>query len=273
MGEQLRWIPPLLGLLALVATSCADGIGPGRSVDCWGLGEPDCGETASNRAIALGIGVADESPFGGTDCGDPVTCSEVRPLKAPASPSAPRDGASSAEGRPEVCDGIDVRGAARPGSEPSGPELDCLRGLALDHEPLTSDEFTNLQVATIGLVNARQEGWQRAIERSLSYPQLRSSPPLNFAGIEPAYDEGRYPTVLQRANIVWAHLDGGYRLSVEDRTRVAEYACRAGVQLHLQGQRSTDPERWCQIWVERLEQEGGDASEARDLLARVRQDQ
>ena len=302
-----------IGALVLaLAAGCADDAGPGRADDCWALGAEDCIHKVDARAAVLGITAMDEALFGGTDCGDPLTCNDVHLLSDPGvlggadtpssgaervdpdahiepaqavgttdpGPDATSDhavaattldppGLAAGASRPVACDGVDVRGVSQRGTELSASELACLRGIALDHEPLAIDDFTDLQMAAIGLVNARDAGWQQAVERSLSYSELRNSPTLNFAGITPAYNDGRYPVVLNRANSVWSNLDKGYRLSAQDRTFVAEYACRAGVQLHMQGQLSADHERWCRIWVDRLEHEGGDATEAQGLLEQV----
>lgn len=306
----MRTAATIGALVLTLSAGCADDRGSGRADDCWGLGADDCARKVDTRAAVLGVATTDEVPFGGTDCGDPLTCNDVRPLPAPgatggdATPAAvaenvapsadpapsvgmadpgpdahdddaattmvpPPPVSTASAGRPAACDGVDVRGVSQRGAELSDSELLCLRGIALDHEPLAVDDFTDLQMATIGLVNARDSRWQRAVERSLSYSELRNSPTLNFAGITPAYNDGRYPVVLERANSVWANLDKGYRLSAQDRTFVAEYACRAGIQLHMQGQLSADHERWCRIWVDRLEHEGGDATEAHSLLGQV----
>jgi len=170
--------------------------------------------------------------------------------------------------RPTSCAGLNLEVVAQKG-QLSGSETTCLRDMALKYEPLAVSDFTAIQVAVLGLYNARDPQWQSAVERALSYSELQYSPRLNFAGLKPAYDQGRYGTVVRRANTVWTNLDKGLRLTAADRTFVSEFACRAGVQLHLQGQTSDDPERWCSIWVDRLEHEGSDASEARSLLEQV----
>jgi len=141
--------------------------------------------------------------------------------------------------------------------------------VALKQEPLEIAHFTEIQVAAVGLYNAKDAQWQPAIERALSYSELRNAPNLNFAGIKPAYDRGAYGSVLSRSNVVWSNLDKGYRLSAADRTFVAEFACRAGVQRHMQGNVSADHERWCLVWTQRLQHEGKDASEAQRLLEQV----
>jgi len=289
-----------------LALGCGGEAPPGQADDCWGLGDDECARRVDDRAVVLGITTDGTSPFDEADCGDPLTCNDAQPVTPDTPPAVPPpvtagadeqpadDPATAAVGRPEppdedavaavnveppsagdlgtrpaACSGIDVRVVSQRGTALSSSELACLRGVALDHAPLAIDDFTDLQMATIGLVNARDAQWPQAVERSLSYSELRNSPTLNFAGITPAFNEGRYPAVLQRANSVWSNLDKGYRLSAADRTFVAEYACRAGVQLHMQGQLSDDHERWCRIWVDRLQHEGGDASEALGLLERV----
>lgn len=276
--------------------------------DCWGTGAEgeDCAEQVSDRASTLGIAPAPPLNAAG-DCGDLVACGgkaltevvreqgtdsglaladpgssatrretatsepvpQVREIATPAVVPLAEHTEAPAADRPPTCGGIDLRAVAQRGTPFSSEELSCLRDVALDLEPLEVDDFTDMQMATIGLVNARDGRWQKAVERSLSYSELRNSPTLNFAGITPAYNDGRYAAVLDRADSVWANLDKGYRLSARDRTFVAEYACRAGVQLHMEGQLSPRHERWCRIWVDRLEHEGGDATEARSLLQQV----
>jgi hypothetical protein len=268
----------------------------------------DCAEAIGRAAQNLGVTPpADDSWLTTDDCGDAVDCDAVAdtttdqrtegththvvepiteqggvepPTHGYVAPDPGDDDAAEAvtpppppdpvaTSWPTSCLGHDVRRVAQRGQPFTDGEIGCMRDVALDHEPLEIDDFTAIQEATIGLVNARDGNWQQAVERSLSYSELRNSPNLNFAGITPAYNQGRYSTVISRANCVWSNLDKGYAVSASDRTFVAEFACRSGVQLHMQGQISPDHERWCRIWTDRLEHEGGDATEARGLLEQV----
>jgi eukaryotic-like serine/threonine-protein kinase len=168
------------------------------------------------------------------------------------------------------CEGLDeVDSFVRRGQPFSQAETACLRFTALTQDPLAVSDFTAMQIAAVGLYNARDGEWSKAVERALSFSELSNAPNLNFAGIKPAYDGSRYGVVLTRADVVWRNLDKGYQLSDDDCTFVSEFACRAGVQRHLQGTQSTDHDRWCRIWGDRLQREGKDATEAHDLLAQV----
>ena len=267
---------------------CAEAIG--RSAENLGVAPPgddawldadDCGEVVHCDAVADHVDEPVTEDTGGNPIVEPITeRGGVEPPTPGHTPPDPGDDDATdpptppppdpvASSWPSSCDGHDVRRVARRGQPFTDGELGCMRDVALDHEPLEIDDFTAIQEATIGLVNARDGNWQQAVERSLSYSELRNSPNLNFAGITPAYNQGRYSTVISRANCVWSNLDKGYALSAKDRTFVAEFACRSGVQLHMQGQISPDHERWCRIWTDRLEHEGADATEARGLLEQV----
>ncbi len=295
---------PAASLLWMIACSTGDPSATAAQ-DCWGHGVEggDCAQRVGHDAANLGVAPPQDDPvLAAGDCGDPVDCDaaaevvEVEPITAghdvemptpnivtppprgddddataePATESpTPPPPPVTATSWPGTCAAYDVRRVTRRGQPFTDGELGCVRDVALNHEPLEIDDFTAIQEATIGLVNTRDASWQQAVERSLSYSELRNSPNLNFAGITPAYNQGRYSTVISRANCVWSNLDKGYAISAADRTFVAEFACRSGVQLHMQGQISPDHERWCRIWVDRLEHEGKDATEARGLLDQV----
>jgi len=200
---------------------------------------------------------------------DAVATAEVKLVPAEYQPEITPGPAAVAPSGSTACNGVDLRGAGSRGAPYSDDEMACFRDTALNLEPLDVSEFTDIQVAAIGLYNVKDGQWQKGIERALSYSELRNAPNLNFAGIKPAYDQGRYSNVVKRCDVVWSNLDKGYRLSNKDRTYVAEFACRAGVQLHMQGTISANHERWCRIWTERLQHEGGDATEAQRLLEQV----
>lgn len=302
-----RWAAALIAAVALAQTTCGGGDPSAADAqDCWGQGGggADCAEAIGRSAENLGVTPpGDDAWLATDDCGEAVDCDAVadqvdgvagdHPIVEPITEQAvvepptpgqvvPDPGDDDvieaptppppdpvAASWPASCGGHDVRRVAQRGQPFTDGELGCLRDVALIHEPLEIDDFTAIQEATIGLVNARDGDWQQAVERSLSYSELHNSPNLNFAGITPAYNQGRYSTVIRRANCVWSNLDKGYAISASDRTFVAEFACRSGVQLHMEGQISPDHERWCRIWTERLEHEGKDATEARGLLDQV----
>ena len=295
---------PAATLLWLGACSSGDP-STAAAQDCWGRGAEagDCAQLVGHDAERMGVAPPDDDPvLSAGDCGDPLDCDaaadveQIEPIThgnavetptpglivpppldddddtpepATESPTPPPPPQLTATSWPTSCAAHDVRRVAKRGQPFTDGELGCIRDVALDHEPLEIDDFTAIQEATIGLVNSRDASWQQAVERSLSYSELRNSPNLNFAGITPAYNDGRYSTVIRRANCVWSNLDKGYAISAADRTFVAEFACRSGVQLHMQGQISPDHERWCRIWVDRLEHEGKDTTEARGLLDQV----
>ena len=200
---------------------------------------------------------------------DGVAAVPVKLVPAEYEPEISPGPAAVAPSGSTACKDIDLRGVGSRGAPYNDGELACFRDTALNLEPLDVSEFTDIQVAAIGLYNVKDRQWQKGVERALSYSELLNAPNLNFAGIKPAYDQGRYSTVVKRCNVVWNNLDKGYRLSNSDRTYVAEFACRAGVQNHMQGTISADHERWCRIWTERLAHEGADATEAQRLLEQV----
>jgi len=139
----------------------------------------------------------------------------------------------------------------------------CLVDVAMGS---TSASDPDRQIAAITLYNDRSSGWPSAVEAALKRPALKNAPPLNFAGIKPAYDHGRYATVVARANNVWRNLDKGYQLSGSDKTFLSEFACRASGQLALQGKDSANGLDWCERWLSRASKDGQDTGPIQDLI-------
>jgi len=245
-----------------VAAGGAGTSGTGPHPGDPGAGTQDTSGTDATPAPGTDHGAGGTGGDGGTT-GASGTGGSMEPV-ATLTPTG--HGASSGGGS---CEGVDIAAVDRRGRPFSDQEMACFRDVALALEPVEVRDFTNLQIAVIALYNERDPRWQQGVERALAFSELQNTPNINFAGIKPAYDQGQYATVVRRANVVWNNLDKGYRLTQEHKTFVAEFACRSGVQLHLQGTVSDDHERWCRIWVERLEHEGGDVTEARNLLDQV----
>ena len=250
---------------------------PGATVGSSGRAAPELeseAETASETEADGRPTAADGDASSGDESrgSDPGRQEDLREDLREATPPPdpdPEPAVDSAGARACAAVGNDAAAIVDGGTPYGSQELTCLHYLALEQDPLAVDEFTAMQVAAIGLYNARDARWQKAVEHALSYSELRHSPNLNFAGLKPAYDRGKYSTVISRANVVWNNLDKGYRLDDDDRTFVAEFACRSGVQIHMGGTVSADHDRWCRIWVDRLSREGKPTDEAQSLLEQV----
>ena len=124
----------------------------------------------------------------------------------------------------------------------------------------------DVQVAAVTLYNKRISGWPSAVEAALGRPSLGNAPALNFAGIKPAYDAGRYSTVMKRSKSVWRNLDKGYQLSSSDRSFVAEFACRSSAQLALSGKDPGDGITWCERWYDLADRAGKSTDAIQDLI-------
>ena len=238
---------------------------------CWGLAATDtgCGVALGNRAATMGM-----SPFTRgallhpDDCGGPVDCQESGSVAAVV----------VSEATPEIPEqpDMDVDLADRPvplvGGERVGDEI-----VNDDEEPPPDAgeatemllDSTSVQMEAIRMYNEGEDGWEQAVEAALSMPELRNAPNLAFAGLGPAYRDQHYDEVLRRASVVWDNLDKGYLQQAEQRTAVTEYACRAGYQLHMQGQEAEEGERWCRLWVDRLDRGRQDATLAGEMLEQM----
>ena len=168
-------------------------------------------------------------------------------------------GGGSAEGS---CSGLQIAGMERKASL-SKAEVTCLLAAATGQVDAPDAER---QTAAVALYNAKVAGWPKAVEAALGQASLRNAPALNFAGLKPAYDAGRYSQVLQRADRVWTNFKRkGYQLSASDKTFVLEYACRSAFQLHQSGKTADKGAEWCEGWLDRLERAGADMSQAQDI--------
>jgi hypothetical protein len=130
-------------------------------------------------------------------------------------------------------------------------------------EPKTDSE---VQVAALEAFNKRERGWKKSVGRALQRPGLKNSPLLNFAGISPAYNSGRYSLVLHRARIVWKNLGKGYQLGSKERGFLLEYSCRSAGQLALGGKPANDGLDWCERWLDHAERSGQSTVEAQNLI-------
>ncbi len=275
---------PILGgcaatLLAVALQACGGDPGVASEAnDCWsrapGGAAADCRAAVADDAAALGLLTVpvqhrsreaeldppaeaatetesktrpEAEPMPATE---PVTESVTEPVTEPVTEREPPTGAS-------------------PGTTPAATIAEPAEEIIATSEPEQAVDPTALQLTAIAAYNAREPGWQAAVEEALAHPELRNAPNLAFAGLEAAYEQRRYRDVLARADVVWANLDKGYLQGDEQRTFVTEMACRAGFQLHMQGRTSASHARWCGYWVERLERAGADTVEAKELLGQV----
>jgi hypothetical protein len=126
-----------------------------------------------------------------------------------------------------------------------------------------------VQIAALVMFNTRSSGWPNSVDFALKRSGLKNSPLLNLAGIKPAYDKGRYGTVLNRAKRVWKNLDKGYQLSSKDRGFVLEFACRSAGQLALGGKPANRGLDWCERWLDHAERAGQDTTVALDLIDKL----
>lgn len=294
-----RWTP-LLALLLLGCPAEEPRLTVGAE-GCWG--HADCAEALTSVRSALGAELAVASnaqALSASDCGPVVDCSEADAVVADAvvaipRPAIPEAGSQDSDPAPAI---------ARPDPEPSTPpvampapdtapvasepiaeassgcgdvsvaelqgasklspaDVLCLVDVAMGS---TSASDPDRQIAAITLYNDKSSGWPSAVEAALKRPALKNAPPLNFAGIKPAYDNGRYGTVVARANNVWRNLDKGYQLSGKDKTFLTEFACRASGQLALQGKDPTNGLDWCERWLSRASKAGQDTGPIEDLI-------
>jgi len=160
------------------------------------------------------------------------------------------------------CAGIDIPSLEDKGSL-SGAEKSCLMDAAAGKVGASDPD---IQIAVITLYNQKAPGWQKAVESALSRKNLANAPNLNLAGIKPAYDGKKYGTVIKRSDVVWRNLNKGYALSAEQRTFLAEFACRSALQLHLMQKPNSRGFDWCERWRSRLAKTGGSTSEVDDIL-------
>ena len=295
-------IPLALLLLTLASTVVGCG-GPAldsRTSNCWGLGggsSGECQDALNARLVGLALAPSQAaSVVGATGCGAPIDCTTApvpTPVAARTTPApadapvptprleqhaAPTPAATStpqlalATPEPQTpapvaaggdrCAGYQI--AALEGKASLTPEETvCLQDTA--HGRRTAPD-PDVQVAATALYNRKVSGWPSAVEAALGRPSLGNAPLLNFAGIKPAYDGGRYSTVMKRAKSVWRNLDKGYQLSSSDRSFVAEFACRSSAQLALSGKDPGDGITWCERWYDLADRAGRSTDAIQDLI-------
>ena len=300
----MRRALPLLLLLALAASAGGCG-GPTldtRATNCWGLGGGDAASCRGAMAPRLaGLALVDSAASAvlqASGCGAPIDCAAaLAPTPAvvrteavgrdptpttgsttpqpstpapTAEPTTPRLALATPEPQTPApmapggdrCGGYQV--AALEGKASLTPEETvCLQDTAHSRRTAADPE---IQVAAVTLYNNRVPGWASAVEAALGRPSLGNAPALNFAGIKPAYDAGRYSAVMKRAKTIWRNLDKGYQLSSSDRSFVAEFACRSSAQLALSGKDPGDGITWCERWYDLAQRAGKPTDSIQDLI-------
>lgn len=284
----------LLGMVACAPEGTAPAL---RAGSCWGTGASDCQAAMVGRSALLGLG---NRVFVPTEpCGDlidcagvavaapapaaPATATPTTPEVAVASPSettgdafapaepiavvrpAPTAAVPASSGQDDPCGSMAVLSLESKTSLSPG-ETVCLQATADGRRSAPDPE---IQVAAVTLFNNRAGGWPAAVEAALKRPALENAPSLSFAGIKPAYDQGRYSTVLSRTRNVWRNLDKGYQLSGSDRTFVTEFACRSAGQLALSGNPPDDGLDWCERWLDRAQRAGQPTGPIDDLISQL----
>jgi hypothetical protein len=185
-------------------------------------------------------------------------------VPAAAAPAPPPDERLASAGA-DPCRGIAIDGLQNKSSL-AAAELNCLRDTLTGKRQATDPE---VQVAALAMFNTRSSGWPKSVDFALKRSGLKNSPLLNFAGIKPAYDKGRYGTVLSRSKRVWKNLGKGYQLSSTDRGFLLEFACRSAGQLALGGKPPNDGLDWCERWLDHAERAGQSTTVALDLIDKL----
>ncbi len=296
----MKQLLPLLVAAALGASVAGCG-GPtleSRAGDCWGVGAADCRQDLAPRLAALALGPSMAATVLEADqCGATIDCAVVPAPTVAADPTPgtvaalptprlPPEATAEATAEPEEvtpevalatpatttpepvasrgdrCGGYDV--TALEGKASLTPEETvCLQDTALGRRTAPDPE---VQVAAVALYNQRVPGWPSAVEAALGKPSLANAPALNFAGIKPAYDRGRYSTVMKRAGTIWRNLDKGYQLTSSDRSFVCEFSCRSSAQLALSGKDPGDGITWCERWYDLAQRAGKPTDPIQDLI-------
>jgi len=237
---------------------CADAPPPRRTPAAATSSGGSSGSSVASSSSGSGSG-SGSGGGGGSSSATPAPT--ATPVDAPTSATTPPPDTSG----DDVCGGIVVK-SLEGSSSLSPAETVCLQATA---EGRTSATDPDVQVAAITLFNNRAGGWKGAVEAALKRPALGNAPPLNFAGIKPAYDQGRYSTVLKRSRTVWRNLDKGYQLSGKDRGFVVEFACRSAGQLALSGNPPDDGLDWCERWLDVAQRSGGAVGPIEDLISQL----
>ncbi len=202
------------------------------------------------------------APVAAPSASTPAPAAVVSPATAPPEASSDERLASAGTDR---CQGITIDGLQNKSSLGAG-ELNCIRDTLSGERQATDPE---VQVAALAMFNTRSSGWPKSVDFALKRSGLKNSPLLNFAGIKPAYDKGRYSTVLSRAKRVWKNLGKGYQLSSTDRGYLLEFSCRSAGQLALGGKPPNDGLDWCERWLDHAERAGQNTTVALDLIDKL----
>lgn len=211
--------------------------------------------TRRNRAQ-----VTEEAERSQTSATTPPAQSQ-QPPSADERETPPQTSPTRAQG-PDSCRGVNIEDLQAV-TQLMPQQLLCLTDTALGRRQASD---TQAQIAAIGLYNVRSTGWQEAVEVALRRPGLNNAPQLNFAGIKPAYDSGRFQVVLARSRIIWQNLDKGYQLGANDRAFLVEFACRSAGQVEMNGQSAPDGLTWCERWLDRARRSGASTGEIQDLI-------
>ncbi len=196
---------------------------------------------------------------------EPAATPEATPQPTPPPQKTPEP-VAAAGGSASACGGMDITALGNKASLSAG-ELSCLKAVAAAGSGYSDPD---VQTAAVSLFNAKASGWPKSVEAALKRGGLKNAPRLNFAGVKPAYDGGRYSTVLSRSRKVWSGLKSGLALSSKERAFVAEYACRSAGQLVLSGKSApNDGLDWCERWLDLAERSGGSTAEIEDLIEQV----
>lgn len=296
-------LPLALLAFVLAAAGCGGPTLDSLATNCWGTGGGDaasCQQQLAPRLVGLALAQGDvrrviEAPA----CGAPIDCATA-PVATPA--PTPARGSTVAASTPAPAAGDPTPSGTAETPEPTTPRLAlatpapatpapvaaggdrcagyqvtalegkasltpeetvCLQDTAHGRRPASDPE---VQTAAVALYNKRISGWPGAVEAALGKSSLANAPALNFAGIKPAYDAGRYSTVMKRAKTIWRNLDKGYQLSSSDRSFVVEFACRSSAQLALSGKDPGDGITWCERWYDLAQRAGKPTDPIQDLI-------
>ena len=197
---------------------------------------------------------------------DPVdTPPESTPSPTPTPPAVAVVDPTPPPGNSQACKGITISSLE---SKPklSGSEITCATDAAHGRAGVSSSD---VQSAAIALRNQRAKGWADAVEAALKQGSNGNAPLLNFAGIEHAYNQRRYVTVLRRARVVWQNRGKGYQFTDKDLDFIVEFSCRSAGQLALAGKPSDAGLDWCERWLDRAESAGKPTQQIEDLIRQV----
>jgi len=285
-------VPRLVIGLALLALAVAllfvrggddEGEGDGPAAGPTGETAPAVEPVTAEAAVVADTASPGSEPEEATPAPTPRP-SPREPIEEVIDPIAEPETAAVAVATPDQA-GIDAAvEPPTPAAAEEPPDDVCRDGLPSGYDPAAA--LTDAQVACLGaiasggreapdseiqeaavaLFNRRLPGWRAAVEAALKRPGLANAAALCFAGLEPAYEGGRYADAVRRAGSVWANRDKGYALSTKDVAWVAEIGCRASVQLALGGGPADDGITWCERWLALAERTGEATGPIQDLV-------